>query len=51
MRSYKLKVFPEALSDIQKAAYWYNEQSYGLVTRFQKQVVRPISKLSNIQVS
>ena len=47
MRSDKLKVFPEALNDIQKATDWYNEQSYGLGTRFQKQVVKQISKLSN----
>ncbi|MBB6502033.1 type II toxin-antitoxin system RelE/ParE family toxin [Pedobacter cryoconitis] len=46
MSSYKIKVFPEALDDIQKATDWYNEQSYGLGTRFQKQVVQQINKLN-----
>jgi len=45
MSSYKIKVFPEALTDIQKATNWYNEQSYGLGTRFQKQVIKQIGKL------
>lgn len=30
MPSYTIKVFPEALTDIQNATNWYNEQSYGL---------------------
>ncbi|RAJ22400.1 type II toxin-antitoxin system RelE/ParE family toxin [Pedobacter cryoconitis] len=47
MPSYKIKVFPEALTDIQKATDWYNEQSYGLGTRFQKQVIKQIGKLNN----
>jgi len=46
MSSYKIKVFPEALTDIQKATDWYNEQSYGVGTRFQKQVIKQIDKLS-----
>jgi len=45
MSSYKIKVFPEALTDIQKATNWYNEQSYGLGTRFKKQVIKQIDKL------
>jgi len=47
MSSYKIKVFPEALTDIQNATEWYNEQSYGLGTRFQKQVIKQINKLNN----
>lgn len=46
MPSYKIKVFPEALTDIQKTTDWYNEQSYGLGTRFQKQVITQINKLN-----
>ena len=45
MSSYKIKVFPEALTDIQKATNWHNEQSYGLGTRFKKQVIKQIDKL------
>lgn len=45
MSSYKIKVFPEALTDIQKATNWYNQLSYGLGTRFQKQVIKQIGKL------
>jgi hypothetical protein len=44
--SYKIKVFPAALIDIQNATDWYNEQSYGLGARFQKQVVKQINKLN-----
>jgi len=40
MSSYKIKVFPEALTDIQKTTDWYNDQSYGVGTRFQKQVIK-----------
>ena len=47
MPSYKIKVFPEALTDIQNATDWYNEQSYGLGTRFQKQVIKQINKLND----
>ncbi|MGY0040404.1 hypothetical protein [Pedobacter sp. NJ-S-72] len=47
MPSYKIKVFPDALNDIQKATDWYNYQSYGLGTRFQKQVIKQINKLNN----
>jgi len=44
---YKIKVFPEALTDIQNASDWYNEQSYGLGTRFQKQVIKQVDKLND----
>jgi len=46
MHAYKIKVFPDALVDIQKATDWYNEQSHGLGTRFQKQAIKQINKLS-----
>ncbi len=36
MPPYKIKIYPEALNDIQKSTDWYNEQSKGLGIRFQK---------------
>ena len=43
---YKVKIDSEALSDIQKATNWYNQQMIGLGSRFQKQVKLQINSLS-----
>ena len=47
MKSYKLIIDTEALQDIQEATNWYNEQSSGLGTRFQKQTKSQINKLKS----
>lgn len=46
MKKYKLKISPEALSDIQEITNWYNQQSNGLGKRFQKITIRQINSLS-----
>ncbi len=45
MTKYKIKIGPEALKDIQEATNWYNKQSLGLGSRFQKQVIVQINSL------
>jgi hypothetical protein len=45
MPEYLIKIFPEALQDIQKATNWYNDQLAGLGERFQKQTIKQINKL------
>ncbi len=45
MKKYKLKIDTDALLDIQEATNWYNNQSKGLGSRFQKQVVFQINSL------
>jgi hypothetical protein len=47
MKKYKLKIDAGALQDIQEATDWYNGQSGGLGSRFQKQVKLQINKLRN----
>jgi plasmid stabilization system protein ParE len=47
MPRYQIKISPEALSDIQEATDWYNEQLNGLGARFQKQTVKQINKLAS----
>ncbi len=47
MKKYKLKIDTGALQDIQETTDWYNEQSQGLGSRFQKQVKLQINKLKN----
>ncbi len=42
---YKIKIDEEALSDIQMATDWYNEQLQGLGSRFQKQTKLQINSL------
>jgi len=42
MRSYKIKISPDALSDIQDSTNWYNKQVPGLGTRFKKSVKQQI---------
>jgi plasmid stabilization system protein ParE len=45
MMKYKILIDEEALSDIQEATEWYNEQTEGLGSRFQKQVKSQINSL------
>ena len=42
---YKILIDEEALSDIQEATEWYNEQLQDLGSRFQKQVKSQINSL------
>lgn len=43
---FKIKIYPEALLDIEQAADWYNKQLPGLGKRFKKQIVKQINKLA-----
>lgn len=45
MPQYEIKIYPEALLDIQEAVEWYNDQLSGLGDRFQRQVVKQINRL------
>jgi hypothetical protein len=45
MMKYKILIDEEALSDIQEATNWYNEQLQGLGSRFQKQTKLQINSL------
>ena len=45
--TYRLEVRPEALSDIEDAARWYDEQRSGLGTEFTRAVVEAIDVLPN----
>ena len=45
MERYKVKIFPEALEDINYATKWYNDQVPNFGFRFQKQVINQINKL------
>lgn len=45
MSKYNIKVYPEAIDDIQNATDWYNDQLVGLGSRFKKQVIKQINKL------
>lgn len=47
MSRYQIKIFPDALQDIQQATDWYNEQLPGLGGRFQKQTIKQINKLKS----
>lgn len=42
---YKIVIDPDAIKDIQNAAFWYGEQLKGLDARFKKQVIRQINSL------
>jgi len=46
MKKYKVKIEPEALSDIQEITDWYNEQQAGLGQRFQSTVIKQLNSLS-----
>src|SRR5580698_5234845 len=47
MKKYKLVIDISTLQDIQETTDWYNEQSPGLGSRFQKQAKTQIDKLKN----
>lgn len=46
MRKYKVKIGPEALTDIQEITNWYNRQQNGLGKRFLKTAISQINSLS-----
>lgn len=46
MKKYKVKVEPEALSDIQEITDWYNKAQAGLGERFQKTTIKHINSLN-----
>lgn len=46
MKKYKVKIEPEALSDIQEITDWYNKQQTGLGKRFQKTAIKHINSLN-----
>ena len=46
MKRYKVRIEPEALTDIQEITDWYNEQQVGLGKRFLKTTVRQLDSLS-----
>jgi mRNA-degrading endonuclease RelE of RelBE toxin-antitoxin system len=47
MSSHKIKIYTEALHDIQEATDWYNFKLRGLGGRYQSQVKRQINTLKN----
>jgi len=47
MKTYKIKIEPEALTDIQEITDWYNKQETGLGKRFQKTTIKQINSLSS----
>lgn len=46
MEKYKVKIEPEALTDIQEITDWYNEAKAGLGKRFQKTAIKHINSLN-----
>jgi len=46
MKTFKVKIEPEALADIQEITDWYNEQKVGLGKRFQKTAIKQINSLN-----
>lgn len=46
MKSYKVKIEPEALAEIQEITDWYNEQQTGLGKRFQNTTIKLINSLN-----
>jgi len=47
IKKYKLKIEPEAFTDIQEISDWYNEKQAGLGKKFQKTTIRQINSLNN----
>ena len=45
--TYRLAIRPDALSDIEEAASWYDEQQPGLGNEFSREVIETIDTLSN----
>ncbi len=46
MKKYRVKIDPEALTDIREITYWYNEAQTGLGKKFQNTVIKQINSLS-----
>jgi plasmid stabilization system protein ParE len=46
MKKYKVKIEPEALTDIQEITDWYNEAQTGLGSRFQNTAIKQINSLN-----
>ncbi len=46
MKKYKVKIEPEALTDIQEITHWYNKQQAGLGNRFQETAIKHIDSLN-----
>ena len=46
MKKYKVKIEPEALTDIQEITDWYNDAKEGLGKRFQKAAIKHINALN-----
>lgn len=46
MKKYRIKIYPEALSDIKSISVWYEEQRIGLGQRFKSVVKNQIDDLS-----
>ena len=51
MKRLKVKIYSEAIADIQNITDWYNEKQAGLGKRFQETTVRQINQLSKIPFS
>ena len=45
MKKYKIKIEPEALTDIQEITKWYNKAQKGLGERFQNTTIKQINSL------
>ena len=46
MKKFKLKIDPDALTDIQEATNWYSEQQSKLGKRFQNTTIKQINSLN-----
>ncbi|HBG87467.1 MAG TPA: type II toxin-antitoxin system RelE/ParE family toxin [Marinilabiliaceae bacterium] len=46
MKKYKVKIEPQALTDIQQITDWYNEAQPGLGKRFQSVAIKQINSLN-----
>lgn len=46
MKKYRIKIYPEALSDIKSISFWYEKKTVGLGSRFRTVVKGQIDDLS-----
>ena len=44
--TYRLEIRPDALTDIEQAARWYEERASGLGTKFERETLETIDSLS-----
>jgi hypothetical protein len=51
MKRFKVKIYSEAIADIQNISDWYIEKQTGLGKRFQETTIRQINQLSQIPFS